>query len=493
MNIHAPQFFVPPRPPMPTGELGWYRLLKAVRTNTLQIWPREAYEQDILAQYFLGRRRFLLNSPEAIHRVLVENTANYCRTPATIRILRPIVGDGLLLSEGEDWRHQRRTIAPALAPRVLPMLARHVASATDEAIARLAAVREPVDLLAAMQVLALEIAARSMFSLEMRQYGAALRGLIERFAPSLGRPYFLDMMLPIAIPTPRDFARMRFRAKWVALMDEIIAARLEAPPSDKPRDLFDMLLAARDPETGAAFSRAQLRDQMATMIVAGHETTALTLFWSMYLLASAPAEQERLAQEVRALDLGADAAGEVLATLPGTRAVVNEALRLYPPAFVIARMAIATDQVGGVEIPARSLVMIAPWVLHRHVRLWKDPDAFNPARFLARHQTDAKAASPGDAAADHPGAQSDAKPASTFADRAAGDGPQAHRFAYLPFGAGPRVCVGAQFALAEASLVLAKLIQRFEVALADDAPVLPLAIITTTPDHPARFWLRARR
>ncbi len=457
MNVHAPPFFVPPRPAAPTDELGWYRFLIAVRTNALQIWPKAAYEQDVLVGSAFGRTRLLINAPDLIHRVLVENTANYCRTAATIRILRPIVGAGLLLSEGEDWRHQRRTIAPALAPRVVPMLARHVALATEETIAQITAVaaHKPVDILATVQFLALEIAARSMFSLEMRQYGPALRGLITRFAGSLGRPYFLDLMLPAAIPTLRDFARMRFRSQWVALMDEIIEARLRAPPGEKPRDLFDMLLAARDPETGAAFSRAQLRDQMATMIVAGHETTALTLFWSLYLLASSPAEQERAAEEVRTIDLGPDTAADALAKLPYTKAVVNEALRLYPPAFALARMAIAADRIGDVAIPRGALVMMSPWVLHRHLRLWKDPDAFNPSRFL-------------------------------------GESPLAHRFAYMPFGAGPRVCVGAQLALTEACLVLAMMVQRFHVTLADARLVLPVAVIVTQPDHPAPFRLSPR-
>jgi cytochrome P450 len=461
VNVHAPSLFVPPRPAAPAKELGLYRFLIAVRTNALQIWSKSAYEQDVLVGFTLGRTRLLINAPDAIHRVLVENTANYCRTSATIRILRPIVGEGLLLSEGEDWRHQRRTIAPAMAPRVVPMMARHVSLATGETTAQIAvlAARGPVDILAAAQFLALEIAARSMFSLEMRQYGAALRRLITRFAGGLGRPYFLDLMLPAAIPTLRDLARRRFRSQWVALMDEIIEARLSAPQGDhpygKPRDLFDMLLAARDPETGEAFSRASLRDQMATMIVAGHETTALTLFWSLYLLASSPADQERVAAEVRAIDLGPDGAAEALTKLPYTKAVVSEALRLYPPAFAIARMAIGPDRLCDITVPRGALVMISPWVLHRHLRLWKDPDAFDPARFL-------------------------------------GDRPLPHRFAYMPFGAGPRICIGAQFALTEACLVLAMMIQRFHVSLADATPVRPVAVIVTQPDHAAPFHLRPR-
>ncbi len=455
MNVHASPLLIPPRPDIPAEDLGWYGFLKAVRTNALHLWPQSAYTQDIVVGSIFGRQRLLLNAPDAIHRVLVDNTANYGRTPATIRILRPIVGQGLLLSEGEEWRHQRRTIAPALAPRVLPVLARHVAAAADDAMTRLApaAAREPVNLLATVQLMALDIAARSMFSLEMGQYGAALRRLTEGFAANLARPHFFDLMLPPGIPTLRDLGRMRFRRKWVALMDEIMTARPLAPESDKPRDLFDMLRAARDPETGAAFTHEQMRDQVATMIVAGHETTALTLFWSMYLLASAPAEQERVFQEVHTLDLGPDAAGDALARLPYTRAVVSEALRLYPPAFAIARKALGPDQIGDIAIEAGALVMISPWVLHRHARLWRDPDAFDPSRFL---------------------------------------GAPPPRFAYLPFGAGPRVCVGAQFAVTEACLVLAKLIQRFHVGRADAIPVRPVAVIVTQPDRAAPFRLRAR-
>jgi cytochrome P450 len=460
MNVHAAPFFVPPLPPVPAEEPGLLRFFTAMRTNAIQIWPKAAYEQDALVGrgLFTGRLRVLINTADAIHRVLVENTANYRRSAATYRILRPIAGDGLLLSEGDDWRHQRRTMAPALAPRVVPMMARHVALATEETMAQLthSAAHFPVDVLATVQFLALEIAARSMFSLEMGQYGAALRRMIMQFFASHGRPYFLDLVLPVSLPAPRDFARMRFRSRWIAFMDEIIEARLRAPTAGgKPRDLFDLLLAARDPETGEAFSRAQLRDQMATMIVAGHETTALTLFWSLYLMASSPADQERVAEEVRGVDLSPDGAADALAKLPYTKAVVNESLRLYPPAFALARIANGPDRLGDMDVPRGSLIVIAPWVLQRHLRLWKDPDAFNPSRFL-------------------------------------GDAPFAHRFAYMPFGAGPRICIGAQLALTEACLVLATMIQRFHVTLANTRPVLPAAVIVTQPDHAALFRLRPR-
>jgi cytochrome P450 len=262
MNMRAPRHFVPPRPDIPEESLNWYGFLRALRTNALRIWPREAYTKDVLEQSFFRRKRFLLNAPDAIHRVLVDNIGNYRRTRATIRILRPMTGEGLFLSEGDEWRHQRRTIAPTLAPRVIPMLARHIVEVADVALARLDAAAaqpsnksQPIDMLAAMQFLALEVAARSMFSLEMNRYGPALRRMIKGFTVDLGRPYFLDLMLPVGIPSPRDFARMRFRRRWIALMDEVLAARQREPASDQPRDLFDVLLAARDPETGAAFSQ----------------------------------------------------------------------------------------------------------------------------------------------------------------------------------------------------------------------------------------------
>jgi len=461
MNVHVPPLFVPPRPEPPAAELGMIQFFRALRTNSLQIWPRAAYEQDVMVGRgrLTGRVRVLINGPDAIHHVLVENTANYGRTPIFVRILGPVVGNGLLLSEGEEWRHQRRTMAPAMSPRVVPMMARHVALATEETVARLAqaAAGGPVDILAAMQVLALEIASRSMFSLEMGRYGAALRQHLTGFAEDLAQPHIADLLLPVAIPTLRDLRRRRFRKRWTAFMDEVIAARLGTPADpDKPRDLFDQLLAARDPETGAAFSRPQLRDQMATMMVAGHETTALTLFWSLYLLASSPADQGRVADEVGNVDLSPDRAAEALAKLPYTRAVVSETLRLYPPAAVFSRVAAGPDQIDGVAVSGGSLVVISPWVLHRHRRLWDAPDAFNPQRFLSGQ-------------------------------------PHTHRYAYMPFGAGPRICIGAQLALTEACLVLARMIQRFEVKMATPRPVLPAAVIVLYPDHAAPFSLTQRK
>jgi cytochrome P450 len=432
-------------------------MAKALGENALAAFPPEAFEEDMVVRSFFGRQRIILNRPEVIHHILVDNPDNYSRTAATIRILRPLLGKGLLLSEGEDWKHQRRTVAPALAPRTLPLLARHVAHATEAVVAKLAASCErPVDLLATMQSLALEIAGTSMFSLAMERYAPEMRDLIRRYSLHLGRPTLLDFLLPLAIPSPRDLARRRIRRRWTDLIGRIIAERRGKAFEAGPRDLFDLLSTARDPESGAPFSDEGLADQVATMIAAGHETTGVALFWSLFLVASAPDVQERLAAEVAGLDLGPDGAAEILPRLAYTRAVVHEALRLYPPAFTLARQARNADIAGGIAVPTGAVVLIAPWVLHRHRRLWAQPEAFDPTRFL-------------------PGA------------------PALDRFAYMPFGIGPRVCIGAQFAMTEATLVLATMIKAFDVVRIDDDPVEPVAIVTTQPDHAPLFRLLRRR
>ncbi|MBV8456523.1 MAG: cytochrome P450 [Acetobacteraceae bacterium] len=448
--------YIPPVPSVPLRPLSLPAFLRAVRTNALGIWPEAAYEQEAMEQSILGRRTILLNQPDAIHRVLVENHENYRRSPASIRILRPITGNGLLLAQGEDWRLQRRTVAPALTPRVLPLLMPHVAAVAQETVAflRLQAGRD-CDLLAAMQVAALEVAGRSMFSMEMRELGPGLRALIQEFGQRCSHPTLLDLLLPPSVPTPRDLVRWRFKLRWMRYVERIMEARLAVPTAAEARDLFDLLLEARDPESGKGFSREQLRDQVATLMLAGHATTAETLFWALTLLSRVAAEQELVAAEVGAVDLSPEGAAAALPTLVRTRAVISEALRLYPPAFAIARAAIAADRAAGIDIAPGTVLLIAPWVLHRHRRLWRDPTVFDPSRFMP-------------------------------------DAPQPPRFAYLPFGAGPRVCVGAQFALAEATLVLAALIQNFEIAMDPTEVVLPVAIVTTQPDHPPRFRLRAR-
>jgi cytochrome P450 len=452
MDSIAPERFVPPVPKPPSAPLPMRAFLRAIRENALTIWPEAAYHDDFTERRLLGGKQVLLNTPDAIHHVLVDNDSNYRRSPASIRILRPLIGNGLLLSMGEAWRLQRRTIAPALAPRVIPLLCRHIMAATEEALDTLD--QQSMNLQAFLQTLTLDIAGRSMFSLETRKYGAAMRTLLTEFGERHARPHLFDMLLPAAIPTLRDWRRARFSKRWMHLIETMMHERTASPnPDEAPRDLFDLLTAARDPETGAGFSPAELRDQVATLILAGHETTAVTLFWACMLLARSESTQHWLADELSGIDLTEPG---VQSRLIRTRAVVNETLRLFPAAYALVRAAILPDQIGSLNLPRGSVVMIAPWVLHRHHALWTDPGAFDPARFMP-------------------------------------DAPPPPRFAFMPFGAGPRICVGAQFAMAEAILVLASLLQRFHIALDDPRPVMPVAVVTTQPDHAPLFRLTRRQ
>ena len=206
----------------------------------------------------------------------------------------------------------------------------------------------PIQLLQPLQHLALAIAGQSMFSLEMAGFGAELRAMLLRYARHHAKVGALDLLLPPSLPTPPYFGRARFRTEWLRLMDRIIDAREHQDSTeDQPRDLFDLLATARDPETGAGFGRAQLRDEVSTMILAGHEMTAVALFWACYIAARLPEHQERIAAEAAAADLSADNAAASVRALPFTRAHVDETLRLYPPAFLIVRQALGPDTILG--------------------------------------------------------------------------------------------------------------------------------------------------
>jgi cytochrome P450 len=422
----------------------WRRL----RRNALTAFPPEAFEEEVVLRAFMGRQQFVVSRPEAIRHILVDNTDNYIRSRVTIRILEPLLGHGLFIAAGDEWRRQRRAVAPAFAPRMVPVFARAVAEAAGAHIAALSARDgEPIDLLAAMQELALAVAGRSLLSLDI-DCGPQLRRLIRFYGDWLSRPGYLDVLLPLAVPSPRDLARALFRRRWMGAIRRLVEERrAQAGPADRA-DLFSLI-------AGEALTPQEVVEQVATMIVAGHETTAAALFWALYLVAEAPAAQAAIAAEAAALDLGPEGAVDALSHLGYTRAVVHEALRLYPPAFTIVRQAIAADDAGGIAIPSAGVVMISPWVLHRHRRLWGEPERFDPGRFL-------------------PGA------------------PAPDRFAYLPFGIGPRVCIGAQFALTEAVLALALIVRAFLIERVDDAPVIPAAVVLTQPDPPPWFRLRAR-
>ncbi len=419
-----------------------------LRDNALAGLPPSAFEDMAVVRSFMGRRQIILNDPAAIRHVLIENADNYGRTAAVYRLLDPVIGRGMLLADGDDWREQRRAAAPAFAPRAMGSIAGHIARGGERMLADLrAAGGANIDLFAQFQLTTLEIAAAALFSLDLGAEGPEVRAELRDYAAGVGRPTVLDFMLPRGWPVPRSFARWRFRRAWMAHMARLVAARREAPGGARG-DLFDMMAQQ-------AHSERQLVEEVATVLVAGHETTAVALFWTCTMLAELPAVQDGIAAEAATFDLSSAGAAAALPALVYTRAVIDEALRLYPPAFSITRQARAADDAAGVAIPPAGVVLIVPWVLHRHVKLWSDPNRFDPGRFL-------------------PGA------------------PPPARFSYLPFGVGPRACIGAQFALTEATIVLAQLLRAVRLELADDAPVLPLAAITLRPNRSPPFRLTPR-
>jgi cytochrome P450 len=448
------QPLVPPSPPRAPSNMTAFGRMAAMRESAIGTWGQRAYEEDMVKGRFFGRSSFILNAPDAIRHVLVDNYENYTRTPAGFRVLRPVLGEGLLIAEGRAWKHQRRTLAPAFTPRAVASLVPHMIAVTDETIAELEpSCGQPIDLRGAMQRMTLEIAGRTMFSFGMDRHGPTLRDFVMEYGERLARPHFLDLLLPLSWPTPQDLSRSRFRKRWTRFVGMLIAERRAAGKTEgaPPRDLFDLMGAARDPETGEAFTDEQLGDQVATMILAGHETTATALFWSLYLLALDPATQDKLGAEVGEL---ASSAPE-LERLKYTRAVIDETMRLYPPAFLIARAAAAPDTIAGMAVRKNDVVLIAPWLLHRHERLWRDPNAFIPERFMP-------------------------------------PSPPPDRFAYLPFGVGARICIGAHFALVESTLALAKIIGAFRVELLEKAPVMPVGVVTTQPNRSPSFRITRR-
>lgn len=431
-------------------------VMRAYRVNPLRIFPARAYAEDRVVRPFFGRPSLLTNRAEDIRRVLLDGADNYQRSRAGVRILRPLLGDGLFLASGPGWRAQRRAIAPAFVPSAVPTFAKAAAEALIPARRELRDRADtPVDLLGWLRMLALDVAGRALFSLPLNdRLGRDLRDQIDGYGGRYGRPSFLDFALPLWLPSPRDLGRFRFRRRLLALIDRLTATRRRLPDDPRRRDLFDRLIGA-DGMAGGDDHLAKLRDQVATLIVAGHETTAIALFWALHLLAREPDWQERLAAEAMAQDLSPAGVGAAVSALTRSRAVVDEAMRLFPPAYLIVRQAIGADRWDDLAVAPGTVILISPWVLHRHRRLWREPDAFASERFL---------------------------------DRPAAIG----RFAYLPFGAGPRVCVGASLAVTEATIVLSTLLRAFRIEPTDATPVLPVGAITTQPNRAPLFRLIPR-
>jgi cytochrome P450 len=456
----ASEPLVPPAPVPPKGPLPLWRLIPQLSKSTIAIWGERAYEWKIFGGTRFGMATLMVNDPEGVRHVAAGDAKGmYHKSITTRRLVRPAAGEGLVLAEGAEWRKQRRALAPAFTPNAVNLFIPHFKAAGEALLSDLS--KGPRHNLAyAFQEAALDAACRALFSMPIGGRGRRLAKLARAYVKGPGRPMIWDSLARsegfLAFLTP---GRWLFRRRWLKEANGVIAERRaqegERNP-DQPTDLLDLLIQARDPESGADLTDEEIRDQVSTFIGAGFETTARVLFWTAYLLSLDKAEQQRLREEVAAFPPDKVKVLVDLQKWPRLRAVLLESMRLYPPAPLYARMAMVEDEICGRKVEPGTLVMISPWLIHRHKLLWERPEAFIPDRFEGKAQD------------------------------------YLTNGAYIPFGAGPRICIGATFSLAEASLILAMLLERFEIDLDDDRKITPVSIITTMPDIEPWFRLTPR-
>lgn len=396
-----------------------------------------------VARFQLGPiRMVVLRHPDHVAHVLQRNHRTYDKSSRGYKVMRQVFGSGLLTSEGELWKKQRRVMQPTFHRRYVEGFA---AAIDDEATAMLDrwTGRPQIHAHDELTETAMKIVVRTLFGMELEADFARLSSALDAMTVAL-RDHIVHLRPPFSVPTPRN---LRQRAE-MKVVGDIVSRLIEARRRDPSDDLLSMLIAARDPETGEAMSDAQLRDEVLTLFLAGHDTTANTLSWAMYLLSRHPVVRRRLAGEVDEVVGDGPVTVEALARLPYTRAMICEVLRLYPPAWTIPRRATAEDVIGGFRIRPGDNVVAMPYVVHRHPRFWPNPEGFDPERFI--------------------------------------DGPPsgAAKLSYFPFGAGPRLCVGKALAEMEAAIVVARVARRCRLDLVSGQRVAPRSAITLKPSTP---------
>ena len=443
-------------PARPEGRLTFRQFLGLVRENTVATYPPEAFDEDIIAGRLLWRRRFIINEPSGIRHVLLDNAANYRKSELTRRLLEPGLGRGLLTSEGETWRRHRRIMAPAFDRRSMETYAPIITEVTRELLAQCDVLpnSSEVDVAAAMMHTTLHIISRTMFSANSDEIVELVEGGVKQYQTAV-RPHLLDLL-----GFPAWFTNLfSHRKRAVAVFDEFDSTVNQlindraCEPNNKQTDLLARLVAARDFESGRGMTAKEVRNEVVTIFMAGHETTAQALTWTWYLLSLHPWVEAKLHEELTTVLNGRTPQYEDIANLRYARMVIEESMRLYPPAHTIAREPIAPDYILGHRIPAGALVLIVPWLLHRKASLWDQPHRFNPDRFMT-------------------------EPA---------------RFTYIPFGAGQRICIGATFAMTEAILILAMVAQYYRLRLKTGHPIEPQGLITLRPRYGMPMTLERRR
>ena len=443
-----PAPFIPPAPKPRTKPPSTLQMMRIVYKNPLELWGEPSYnEKWISISTGIGGPLVIANDPRLIRHVLVDNAKNYKMARVRQKILRPILRDGLLTAEGQVWRRSRKAMAPVFTPRHIhgfaaPMLARSEAFAT-----RYEDTAGPVDIARDMTMLTYDILAETLFSGEIAGEPDNFARQVDHLFETMGRVDPLDLLgAPDWLPR---FTRIRGR-KTMAFFRQIVAEtmamrkqRMADDPDGVPNDFLTLLLRAEGPD---GLGAAEIEDNIITFIGAGHETTARALGWTLYCLAEATWERDRVEAEIDAVLAAEPDPAAWLDRMPVTRAAFEEAMRLYPPAASISREAVEPDRFEDLEIVKGAQIQVMPWTIHRHRKLWDQPEAFLPERFLPQNRE------------------------------------RIDRYQYLPFGAGPRVCIGASFAMQEAVIALGVLLSRYRFDTVAETRPWPVQKLTTQPE-----------
>ena len=440
------------KPPGPKGVflLGNIRQFQGTdRLEFLQSCQRQY--GDVVHFRLLNRDVYQFNHPDHIHQILVKDAALFHKSPMFKRVTQDIIGNGLLTSDGDFHRRQRRLMQPAFHPRRIATYADVMVDYTGRMLDdwQNGAV---YDLHEAMMKLTMQIVAKTLFDADVSKEADAIGQAITIGVETAGERITRAFQLPDWLPT----AGNRQRRRSAQLLEETIMGMIDerrASGEDKG-DLLSMLLLAQDEDDGRMMTDQQVRDEATTLFIAGHETTANALSWILYLLAQHPEVEAKLLDELETLLAGRPPTVDDLHRLRYTEMIVKESMRLYPPAWIISRFATEDVEVGDYTLKAGSIVLISQYVMHRHPDHWAEPECFIPERFE--------------------------------------DESRIHKYVYFPFGGGPRICIGNHFALMEATLVLATLMQRIQFALEPGQQIKPLPLITLRPSPAILMRVAAR-
>ena len=440
----------PVKVPLVTKPLSILQSLGYARRNLLSILPDIATRQPMVSGT-TGIRWHMVMDPQSLRRILRDKLSDYPKSGVTKSLLRPAIGNSLFIAEGHHWQWQRRATAPAFSHRNVSALSPVMTRAAESTCERIAAADgQPQDMFEEMVSTTFQVISDVTLSGDTGFDRDSVHKAIDDYIVAAGRVTLPDMFnLPSWFPRGGWLKSRRALAKMQSIADATIDARRKAPNTGT-QDLLDLLLSAEDPETGRSMSTAELRDNLLTFIVAGHETTALTLSWALYLCGMDQTAQDRARNEAQAVLGERSATQEDLSALPFTRAIIEETLRLYPPAAMLARTAKANDVLCGREIRPGDTMILPVYALHRSKVHWDAPDSFRPERFL---------------------------------------GTQIDRYTYLPFGDGPRICIGQSFAIQEAVIIMATLLARFKFTPIPSKSPNPVMILTLRPE--GGVWLKA--